>query len=407
MSFEFTSRNISIKHNILKAECRDINQNWKTSSLDLDQYIGNLDGTFALSEKAFSRSASNIQLDGAILYATLLRRDQQPVPVNVDLNICVANINGNLEFQKPNDSLLNCGSCFSLEESRLKGLCMGYDKRLHVSEIDLNEYFENTNGELDDSGRNFYSSSRKISIEPSSRSLLLKAELKSNHWISRDFWKTSKTDMATRIKVCGGRFVFSKNSDVVDGEGPFARFFERGSFTDFVIAEIHAQACNEEYADRIRVFCANSSIVCGGIIVGTLIGGPLGGVIGAGLAAPLGILVETQIAGTIQESQLQTQFEEATIGCYLYETLQKTLAEGAAEYLGRFLGKQTGKVNAKLMGEVASEFGVRVTKAKSEFAAYWLLKKVSDALIKGTIPKDWLEIKAEVKELQAKRPQAP
>ncbi|KAI1635309.1 hypothetical protein F4809DRAFT_651288 [Biscogniauxia mediterranea] len=374
MAFEVTSRNISIKNNVLKAECRDCNQNWKKSSLDLDQFIGNIDGAFSLSERHFSRSAKEISLDGAKLCATLLKRNQEPSMVSVDLNICVSNINGKLKFQKPNDYVLNCGSCFSLEDSRLKGLCMGYDKRLHVSEIDLNECFENFNGELGIGG-NFYSSARNISIEPSSHSLVLKAELKSNHWISTDFWNTSRADLAACIKIRGSRFAFDKQNDQSEKGGPFTRFFERAAFVEFVVAEIHAQASKEDDINQIRAFCANSSIVCGGIIIGTIIGGPLGGMIGAGLAAPLGVLVETQKAGIIQNSLLQTQFEESTIGCYLYETLRVTLSEGAAEYLGKFLGKQPGKVTAQLMSEVASAFGMRVTKAKSEFAAYWLLKK--------------------------------
>ena len=132
---------------------------------------------------------------------------------------------------------------------------------------------------------------------------------------------------------------------------------------------------SQEYAKRAIALCANSSIVCCGILIGAYIGGPIGAAIGAGLTTPIAILVETQIAGTIKDPQLQAQFEEATIGRYLYETLRNMLAAGAAAYLASFLSAQAGSLSTRALGDIASKFSAGATGFSSEFAAYWVLKK--------------------------------
>jgi hypothetical protein len=130
----------------------------------------------------------------------------------------------------------------------------------------------------------------------------------------------------------------------------------------------------QEHAKRAIALCANSSIVCCGILIGATIGGPVGAALGAGLTTALAILVETQIAGTIKDPQLQGQFEEATIGRYLYETLRNMLAAGAAGYVASFLSTQAETLSARGLAEVASMFGKEATEF-CEVAAYWMLKK--------------------------------
>lgn len=101
MAFQSTSRGIYISGSILRAECRDWDKNWRSASLDLDEFIGNSDGKFSLSDKNFSHSANNLQLCGSKLSASLLRRNGLRLKATFDLNLCVANMNGSLEFQKP------------------------------------------------------------------------------------------------------------------------------------------------------------------------------------------------------------------------------------------------------------------------------------------------------------------
>lgn len=86
---------------------------------------------------------------------------------------------------------------------------MGYDGLFHTSDIDLNEYYENDNGDLV-TGRHFYHSARNISIQPSTDSVLLKAELRGNHWWSGDFWNPSEIGLVTCILVRNGYLVFEK-----------------------------------------------------------------------------------------------------------------------------------------------------------------------------------------------------
>lgn len=87
---------------------------------------------------------------------------------------------------------------------------MGYDGHHHLSSLDLNDHYANNNGNFKSGDNHFFYSSRDVSIQPSSSSLLLKAELKGNHWYSGDFWNVKTTDLATNVVVHGGRFVFEK-----------------------------------------------------------------------------------------------------------------------------------------------------------------------------------------------------
>lgn len=63
--------------------------------------MGNSDGAFSFSKSLFSKSAENIKLDGAILSANLRRRDGTLASATLNLNICIANMDGYLVFQKP------------------------------------------------------------------------------------------------------------------------------------------------------------------------------------------------------------------------------------------------------------------------------------------------------------------
>lgn len=178
-----------------------------------------------------------------------------------------------------------------------------------------------------------------------------------------------------------------------DREGAVTKFFERVPFVGFVVAGIHSIAGNEvclivlytaplslmhysqEHAKRAIALCANSTIVCGGILIGAFIGGPIGAAVGAALTTTIAILAETLIAGTIKDPQLQAQFEEATIGRCFYETLRNMLAAGAAAYLASFLSTQAGNLSARALGEIAKTLSKKATASASDFAAYWMIKK--------------------------------
>lgn len=90
----------------------------------------------------------------------------------------------------------------------------------------------------------------------------------------------------------------------------------------FAIAGVHAAAGNYEHAARALAKCANSSVVCVGVVIGFMLGETLGSVIGAGIATPIGIWIETEIKEhLIEDPMLLAEFEEATLGRYIGETL--------------------------------------------------------------------------------------
>ena len=91
MSFEYTSRNISIVGSVLRAECRDWDRNWKQSSLDLNQYIGSTDGAFSVTRQQFASFASNVSIKGSILSAKLRKNNGGWNDASFDLNLCIAN----------------------------------------------------------------------------------------------------------------------------------------------------------------------------------------------------------------------------------------------------------------------------------------------------------------------------
>jgi hypothetical protein len=128
-------------------------------------------------------------------------------------------------------------------------------------------------------------------------------------------------------------------------------------------------------------FCANSSIVCTGVFFGALMGGPLGAAIGAGLTTFIGILVEAHIAGTITDPALKSQFEEATIGRIIYETLRNVLAAGAAAKIGLFVknlpATAYGQLAAQRIREAFLSWTPPLTAAEvtAEVLSYVFLKK--------------------------------
>ncbi|CAL1703199.1 unnamed protein product [Somion occarium] len=399
MAFQLSSRYISLQGSVLMAECRTHNRSWKISRLDLNYYLGSVDGSFTIHGANFYAAAAYVELRGAFLIADLRKLDGRWNRAIFNLNLCVQNVDGELQFKKPNESIVPSTSCLMVEGPMLKALCMGYDGLAHATSINLNDYYENANGDFG-AGRDFYFTARSISVQPSQTSILLKAELSGNHWWSGDFWNQSEIDLAICILNRGGSFIFEQHDGPFDRDGFFARFFERVPFVGFVIAGIQFLAGNEEHAKRALAFCANSSIVCCGIFVGALAGGPVGGAIGAGLMTPLGILVETEVAGYIKDPRLQAQFEEATVGRYLYETLRNTLAAGAAGYFGEWLGHQTGQLTTAAIGQIAGAFGGKASGISGEVVSYAMLKRLADALKNEVLPEEWLKAELTVKSLR-------
>lgn len=70
--FLATSRDVRLVDSVLWAQCIDRSGQFRTSSLALDAYLGNVDGHFAWgSSRGFSQSAMNVRLNGSVLSAEL------------------------------------------------------------------------------------------------------------------------------------------------------------------------------------------------------------------------------------------------------------------------------------------------------------------------------------------------
>ncbi len=99
MAFTLSSTKLSLDGAILTANCRASSGTWSTSSLDLNGYLGNLNGAFNMDRRDFTKSAYDIQLHGNLLRARLKDYSGAWVDAIFNLDLCVANHDGSLRFR--------------------------------------------------------------------------------------------------------------------------------------------------------------------------------------------------------------------------------------------------------------------------------------------------------------------
>lgn len=85
------------------ALCLDSSGSLLPSSVDLDKYLGNINGKFDTGSQGFSRSAEQVQLDetGLILSAKLRNYNKCWVDATFDLSTIYANVKGELKYESP------------------------------------------------------------------------------------------------------------------------------------------------------------------------------------------------------------------------------------------------------------------------------------------------------------------
>jgi hypothetical protein len=69
--FAESCRNAVMHGGILHAECLTLTGGFQNSSINLDECIGNHDGSLRWGESNFSASAQDVRLEGALLHASL------------------------------------------------------------------------------------------------------------------------------------------------------------------------------------------------------------------------------------------------------------------------------------------------------------------------------------------------
>lgn len=98
--FSRTCTNINVDGSTLTADCERINGSYNDTSINLDNFIGNIDGTLEWGYSEFSLTCNEVGLAGSNrLRAECRKRDQSPLGSYINLDEHIANIDGRLEFE--------------------------------------------------------------------------------------------------------------------------------------------------------------------------------------------------------------------------------------------------------------------------------------------------------------------
>ncbi|QRV80906.1 AAA family ATPase [Ceratobasidium sp. AG-Ba] len=151
MSFSQTSSDIKLEDStVLVAQCkRNGASDPTTSRLDLDRVLGNVNGSFRWGEKSFSDTSSDFILDGTILRATLRKSNGERRRDHIDLNECIANVNGQLVYVSPVDKHLEDTTNIPLPPSALEHMWSSpFFVNVESSALPVPGNFENTLSQL-------------------------------------------------------------------------------------------------------------------------------------------------------------------------------------------------------------------------------------------------------------------
>jgi len=203
MAFTLSCTSLGLNGSELSAQCRNEHGQYVHSTIDLNHYLSNRNGEFywksTILGTGFVTSAKDISLaDGAVLTASLQNNNGVFIPAYLNLNFCIANINGKLTFKKPDTHIAATCTCFSLRNNSIfTALCLTNSGKLAVSEIDLDAHFSNDNGKFVAGGKNFTHSAKDIRLD----GLTLRASLNS---------KEASYDLDACLENIDGQLRFQK-----------------------------------------------------------------------------------------------------------------------------------------------------------------------------------------------------
>ncbi|KAH7025685.1 Cyanovirin-N [Microdochium trichocladiopsis] len=98
MSFWDSSQEVTLEDNILRASCQDVEGNWQTTEINLNDFLGNSNGIFEWGGGGWHGTATNYRLEGPVLVAQLDDGNGEWPEAKIDLNERITNNNGQLEF---------------------------------------------------------------------------------------------------------------------------------------------------------------------------------------------------------------------------------------------------------------------------------------------------------------------
>lgn len=103
--FSQTCEKIELSGSRLSASCETISGRYTKTSIDLDRYIGNIDGTLEWGDALFSLTCHDLDLAQSLRGGTYVlagnceTRDQENSATEINLDEHIANIDGELEFE--------------------------------------------------------------------------------------------------------------------------------------------------------------------------------------------------------------------------------------------------------------------------------------------------------------------
>ena len=95
MSFHLTAKNITLEGTLLSADCQKLDGEWIRTSLELNDWVKNVDGDLQWGWGNFAESSSNIALkDNHILTAVCKREDGTTKESELDLGDWIDDVEG-------------------------------------------------------------------------------------------------------------------------------------------------------------------------------------------------------------------------------------------------------------------------------------------------------------------------
>ncbi|KAJ7267003.1 hypothetical protein B0H12DRAFT_1068210 [Mycena haematopus] len=290
---------------------------------------------------------------------------------------------------RPGERITASASGLFLEGTKLCGFCLGSDQKLHFSEINLNDYYGNRNGQFVSADRAFGNTAQNLSLSTQNErgKVMLRGQLRAyNH-----SYRQAEVNLAICIVNQGGQFGFVHNDGFWGADGWVSQTFESLPFVGYVAALMQAIAGDQERFKRAMIHASGSTAVALLGSVGAYFGGPIGAALIAGAATPLKIMLE-QWAGSnlISDPVLRQEFEEATLGKYIIETITNMIAAGSGKVLTRFFKQQAAPAIEALAYSFLQGIAKWGIKKATKTINKAFIKKIVDGLVNGTVPYEWL-----------------
>ncbi|KAJ7266981.1 hypothetical protein B0H12DRAFT_1320948 [Mycena haematopus] len=253
----------------------------------------------------------------------------------------------------------------------------------------LNDYYGNRNGQFVSADRAFGNTAQNLSLSMQNErgKVMLRGQLRAyNH-----SYRQAEVNLAICIVNKGGQFGFVHNDGFWGADGWVSQTFESLPFVGFVAALMQKIAGDEERFKRAMIHASGSTALALLGSIGGFFGGPAGAALIAGAATPLKMMLE-QWAGSnlIDDPVLRQEFEEATLGKYIIETITNMIAAGSGKMLSRFLKQQAAPAIEALAYSFLqgiAKWGIKKVTGTINKA---FIKKIVDGLINGTVPYEWL-----------------